>query len=166
MFDSLQQIARFGEIAAGPPVQFGRTGRIAIRQPAKHRFTKQAMIAIMTVLPVCYIKEQARRIGGIKRRPRIIASRDRSTGGRRQFSKNRCIHDEIPDCLWLKVQYFLVKIFSELMSEFSRMYRRILFALFFLPVDVSGYQDPCCPISEERRVGKECVSTCGPWGWP
>src|SRR3546814_7003868 len=41
MFDSLQQIARFGEIAAGPPVQFGRTGRIAIRQPAKHRFTKQ-----------------------------------------------------------------------------------------------------------------------------
>src|SRR3546814_1880351 len=51
MFDSLQQIARFGEIAAGPPVQFGRTGRIAIRQPAKHRFTKQAMIAIMTVLP-------------------------------------------------------------------------------------------------------------------
>src|SRR3546814_20759606 len=93
----------------------------------------------MTVLPVCYIKKQARRIGGIKRRPRIIASRDRSTGGRRQFSKNRCIHDEIPDCLWLKVQYFLVKIFSELMSEFSRMYRRR---------------------SEERRVGKECVSKC------
>src|SRR3546814_12181788 len=46
MFDSLQQIACFGEIAAGPPVQFGRTGRIAIRQPTKHRFTKQAMIAI------------------------------------------------------------------------------------------------------------------------
>src|SRR3546814_12935129 len=95
------------------------------------------MIAIMTVLPVCYIKKQARRIGGIKRRPRIIASRDRSTGGRRQFSKNRCIHAEIPDCLWLKVQYFLVKLFSELMPEFSRMYR-----------------------SEEGRVGKECESTC------
>src|SRR3546814_8870728 len=78
MFDSLQQIARFGEIAAGTPVQFGRTGRIAIRQPAKHRFTKQAMIAIMTVLPVWYIKKQARRIGGIKRRPRILASRDPS----------------------------------------------------------------------------------------
>src|SRR3546814_11724997 len=97
------------------------------------------MIAIMTGLPVCYIKKQARRIGGIKRRPRIIASRGRSTGGRRQFSKNRCIHDEIPDCLWMKVQHFLMKIFSELLSEFSRMYCSLMFALFFLLVDVAGY---------------------------
>src|SRR3546814_10717933 len=70
----------------------------------------------------------------------------------------RCIHDEIPDCLWLKVQYFLVKIFSELMSEFSRMYRRILFALFFLPVDVAGYHDPRCPA---LGVANDILQICG-----